>query len=263
MIITKKALLIGIVGIAIAVLIISGVSFAVYKTHVSLAGLMGERKIPIYRVDTAEPKIAVTFNAAWEADEIPEILAVLEKYNAKCTFFVVGSFAEKNPEAINMIARAGHEIANHSDTHPDMTSISEGKIRSQISGCENKVKAICLKAYVPLFRAPSGAYNNALVNTAEEMGYQVIQWDVDSHDWQEHITAESLTNYCFSKTRPGSILLFHVGTKRGYTPKLLPYILETLQKQGLSFVKVSELVYPNDGRSKVDHEGTQHSQQLK
>jgi peptidoglycan/xylan/chitin deacetylase (PgdA/CDA1 family) len=244
-------------GFLVFVTILMGLGFAAQQTQSTIAGLIGAKRVPVYRVSTHKTEIAVTFNAAWEADEVPEILEVLQKYEAKCTFFVLGEFVDKNPEAVRAVAAAGHEIANHSDSHPNMTGMPEDKIRRQILNCDDKIKALVPEAFAPFFRAPSGAYDNRLIETAEALGHQVIQWDVDSHDWQEHITADALINYCFTKTKAGSILLFHVGTKRGYTPRVLPCILENFKNQGFSFVKLSELVYPDDGKSYVDLEGVQ------
>ena len=216
----------------------------------SVAYGFGSRLLPIYSVETAERKIAVTFNCAWDAVDIPDILAALEKYDAKATFFLVGSWAEQNPDAVEMIAKAGHEIGTHSNTHPDMAAISKEKIIEELSrSCERIAAA---GGGTPkLFRAPSGSYNNTLIKTAAEQGFCTIQWDVDSRDWKKPDPAEMVTKVT-ENVQCGSIVLFHSGAEP--TPAALPQILDILSQQGYEFVTVSELIYKenytinNDGR---------------
>ena len=222
---------------------------AIFFTQ-SVAYGFGSRLLPIYSVETPERKIAVTFNCAWDAADIPDILAALEKYDAKATFFLVGSWAEQNPDAVEMIAKAGHEIGTHSNTHPDMAAISKEKIIEELSrSCERIAAA---GGGTPkLFRAPSGSYNNTLIETAAEEGFTTIQWDVDSRDWKKPDPAEMVTKVT-ENVQCGSIVLFHSGAEP--TPAALPQILDILSQQGYEFVTVSELIYKenytinNDGR---------------
>ena len=149
----------------------------------------GSRLLPIYSVETDEKKVAVTFNCAWGAEDIPEILAVLESYEAKATFFILGQWAKENPTAVKMIAKAGHEIGTHSNTHPDMAKISTDKAKEELfRSCEHIEKAGGGKP--KLFRAPSGSYSSELVKTASETGFITIQWDVD--------TLDTYVNICYN-----------------------------------------------------------------
>ncbi len=217
----------------------------------SVAYGFGSRLLPIYSVETPERKIAVTFNCAWDAADIPDILAALEKYDAKATFFLVGSWAEQNPDAVEMIAKAGHEIGTHSNTHPDMAAISKEKIIEELSrSCERIAAA---GGGTPkLFRAPSGSYNNTLIKTAAEQGFCTIQWDVDSRDWKNPDPSEMVTKVT-ENVRCGSIILFHSGAKP--TAKALLQILDILSQQGYSFITVSELIYKDNYT--INNEGRQ------
>jgi len=249
---TKKSLSI----ILIALVILGAAIYGAVKNNFAVpAQAQEERLIPIYNVSTQEKKIAVTFNAAWEADEVKQVLSILKEYNAKCTFFVVGDFADRHPEAIKAIAAAGHEICNHSDSHPDMTTLTAEGVKSQILECEKKINQL-VPDQPRLFRVPSGGYNNMVVENAEALGYQVIQWDADSRDWQSNATLQSIVDNSL-KCGPGSIILFHIGTQNGQTPAALPKILSELQQQGYEFVKVSELILPAEN-SYVDANGTQN-----
>lgn len=211
----------------------------------------GSRLLPVYSVETPEKKVAVTFNCAWEADDIPEILAILEKYEAKATFFILGQWAKENPDSVKMIAKSGHEIGTHSNTHPDMAKISMEEAREELlRSCEHIEKAGGVKP--KLFRAPSGSYSSELIKTASEMSFMTIQWDIDSRDWKDKTAAEMVENVT-KNVGKGSIILFHSGKKN--TLEALPQILEILKNGGYEFVKISDLIYTENYT--IDHTGRQ------
>ncbi|MBQ7875244.1 MAG: polysaccharide deacetylase family protein [Oscillospiraceae bacterium] len=213
----------------------------------------GSRLLPIYSVETDDKKVAVTFNCAWEADDIPSILEILDEYEAKATFFILGQWAEDNPDAVKMIAKAGHEIGTHSNTHPDMAKINAEEIEKELTrSCERIEKSG--GGSPSLFRAPSGSYSNELIKTAQELGFTTIQWDVDSRDWKD-LSAEKMIDSVTSNVRKGSIILFHSG--KANTLEALPRILEILKNSGYQFVGVSELIYTENYT--IDHTGRQHS----
>lgn len=138
-----------------------------------------DKKIPIYCTDRGEEKICtLTFDAAWDDSDTDRLIAVLERYNAKATFFVVGEWAEKYSESVKKLYEAGHEIANHSDTHPHINNLTEQKITEEIEKCGEKIERIT-KTKPVLFRGPYGEYNNMVIETAEKLGYKTLQWDVD------------------------------------------------------------------------------------
>lgn len=212
----------------------------------------GSRLLPIYSVETEEKKIAVTFNCAWSAEDIPQILEILEKYEAKATFFILGQWAKENPSAVKMIAKAGHEIGSHSNTHPDMAKLSEEEIRQEIvKSCKNIENSGGGKT--KLFRAPSGSYSNTLIKTAADMGFTAIQWDVDSRDWKDY-SAEKMVQSVTQNVRAGSIILFHAGKEN--TIAALPQIMEILHNGGYEFVGISDLIYTENYT--MDHTGRQH-----
>ena len=233
-----------------AVIIFAALVFFVFSC---VAMGEGSRILPIYSVETEEKKAAVTFNCAWSAEDIPQILEILDKYEAKATFFILGQWANDNPSAVKMIAEAGHEIGTHSQTHPDMAKLSEEEIRQELlRSCESIEKAGGGEVF--LFRAPSGSYSETLIKTAMEMGFYTIQWDVDSRDWKDY-TAEKMVDSVTKNVMPGSIILFHCGKEN--TLAALPQIMEILHNGGYGFSTVSELIYREDYT--IDHTGRQHS----
>lgn len=213
--------------------------------------LSKKRKLPIYSVDTKEKKVAITFDASWPKDNTDEIIEILDKYDVKATFFLVGTWIDHNPEKLKKLYDKGHEIGNHTNSHPDMNSISRSDLIKEIEVLDNKIKKITGQG-TTLFRCPSGVYNDLIIDTVESTNRFCIQWDVDSIDWKAD-GEEIEFNRVVKKTKPGSIILFHNDGR--YTTKTLPRIIEQLKKEGYTTVTVSELIYKSDFM--IDYNGKQ------
>lgn len=209
------------------------------------------RKLPIYCVKVPEKKIAISFDAAWGSDKTADLLKTLKEHNIKTTFFLVGFWVEKYPEMVKMISDEGHEIGNHSARHPKMSTLSKEQIIKELNSTSEKIEAITGKP-TTLLRPPFGDYNDRLIETAQELGYQVIQWDVDSLDYKDYGT-QAIVDKVLKKVGDGSIVLFH--NNATYTPEALPIILDELQKQGYQIVPISELIYKENYY--IDHTGRQ------
>ena len=209
------------------------------------------RRIPIYSVERTDNKISITFDCAWGSSDIESILKTLKKHNCKATFFVLGTWAEKYPESVKSIVNDGHEIANHSYNHTYYTAISPDKMLEDIEKCNTAIKNICNTSPM-LFRAPSGDYNDAVINSCKKSGMEYIQWSVDSLDWRG-LTCEQMLERIIPKTKSGDILLFHNDT--AHTAQSLDKILTELEKKGFSFLKVSDLIYKDNYT--IDHTGRQ------
>lgn len=243
---------IGKKAVAIAAAVVIILLLAVLFVPRSAAAWSSDRQIPIYSVDTAGEKLAsLTFDAAWGNEDTQELIDILAKYNVKATFFVVGDWVRKYPESVNALHEAGHEVMNHSNTHPDLTKLSAEGIKSEVAACNEALSAVT--GVTPtLIRVPYGAYNDEVVNTIRSMGMEAVQWDVDSLDWKE-LSAGEITDRVIGKVDCGSIVLFHNAAK--HTPEALPGIIENLQQQGFKLVKASELIH--DGQYTLDHTGRQ------
>lgn len=208
------------------------------------------RKIPIYCVGTDEKKIAISFDAAWGNEQTEELIEILDTYGVKTTFFVVGDWVDKYPESVKALHEAGHEVCNHSNTHPYMTKLSQSDQIEELQSCNEKIEAIT-GVSPQLFRPPYGDYDNSVVESVESLQMYPIQWDVDSLDWKDP-TVEQMVERVTSNVQNGSIVLFHNGAKN--TPAALPIILEKLQGEGYEIVPISELIlkenYTIDGTGK-------------
>ena len=139
-----------------------------------------KKQLPIYCVDTlGEKKVAVSFDAAWGADDTDTLLDILKKNDVKATFFLCGYWVDKYPEEVKKIYNAGHDIGNHSNTHPHSSQLSLEENKQNIMDCHNKIKDL-LGFDAFLYRPPFGEYNDTVLNAAKECGYYAVQWDVDT-----------------------------------------------------------------------------------
>lgn len=140
-----------------------------------------ERLLPIYCVETEKPQVAISFDAAWGADDTDTLLQILEENDVKTTFFMCGYWVDKYPEEVKKIAEAGHDLGNHSATHPHMSQLSKEQIKEELITTGNKIEELTgVKS--ELFRPPFGEYTNDVISAAEECGYYTIQWDVEGLD---------------------------------------------------------------------------------
>lgn len=199
-----------------------------------------ERLLPIYCVETEKSQIAISFDAAWGADDTDTLLQILEENDVKTTFFMCGYWVDKYPEEVKKIAEAGHDLGNHSATHPHMSQLSKEQIKEELITTGNKIEELTgVKS--ELFRPPFGEYTNDVISAAEECGYYTIQWDVDSLDWKEYGAQEEISKVLnHKKLGNGSIILFHNDAK--YTPQALDSIIKGLKEKGYEIVPISELI---------------------
>lgn len=211
-----------------------------------------ERKLPIYCVENNKKQIAISFDAAWGADDTDQLISILKTYKVKATFFVVGAWVDKYPDEIKKLSKAGHRVENHSNSHPYMTKLSTEKMITELTACNEKIKEITGRQPV-LFRAPYGDYNNAVIDAVQSQKMFTIQWDVDSLDWFESATPDSIIKNVTEKVKDGSIILMHNDAE--HTPAALPTILKTLQDDGFEFVLIEDLIYKDN--YEIRHDGMQ------
>ncbi|MBR6407705.1 MAG: polysaccharide deacetylase family protein [Clostridia bacterium] len=243
---------VGMPFIIVAVLLVAAAAlFASGAIPGIAAASSAQRLIPIYNVDCPDKRISVSFDAAWGNEDTQKLIDILEQFDVKATFFVVGQWVDKYPESVQALHDAGHEIMNHSDTHPHMPQLSRQQMLEEINACNRKISAITGEA-PSLLRAPYGEYSNALIEVLDSIGMKCIQWDVDSLDWKE-LPASEISDRVLSRVKPGSIVLFHNAAI--HTPEALPTILESLQSDGYEIVPVSRLIY-HSGYT-IDNNGKQ------
>lgn len=211
-----------------------------------------EKLLPIYSVDTDENKVALTINCAWNADDIDLILETLANNQVKATFFIVGDWAEKFPDAVKKIYESGNEIANHSESHAHVNNLTYEKNVEEIIKCSDRIKQITGTG-TSLYRGPYGEYNDTVVKAAEDNNHIMVQWNIDTLDYNG-LTAEAMWERIESKLDKGSIILMHNGTEN--TALALDSIIKNIKEKGYQPVTVSELIYKDNYT--IDNNGVQH-----
>lgn len=242
-------------ALALALLLIVS-AFYVGVMPQTAAVVARKRELPIYSVARDDGVVAISFDASWGGDKTMRLLDILDEYGVKTTFFLVDIWTKNYPELVKEIAARGHEIGNHSATHPHMSQLTAEKIAEELNIQADHVEALT-GTRPTLFRPPYGDYNDRLITTARDMGYQSIQWSVDSQDWKNRGVEDVIKRA--AKAQSGDIVLFHNDAE--YTVDALPTILKDYQARGLTVVPVSEILLQGD--TSIDIQGRMHPAKTK
>ena len=196
-------------------------------------------KITFSQCHVDGPYVAMTFDDGPHAANTPRLLDMLRQRKIHATFFMVGQCVAEFPDIVKKIAADGHEVASHSWSHPQLSSMSEGSVRDQLQKTHDAIIAAC--GVTPkVMRPPYGAFTARQRAWAHgEWGYKCILWDVDPLDWKVR-SAEHVKNEILKQTVPGSIILTHDIHKT--TVDAMPETLDGLLAKGFKFVTVSELL---------------------
>lgn len=163
-------------ALALAALIAATV-WAVQKPE-ALAALAPTRQLPVYCVERADKKIAISFDAAWGNEDTQTLIEILNAHDVRATFFLVGGWVEKFPESVKALSDAGMEIMNHSETHPHLSQLSPEQVKNEVNACSDRIEAIT-GVRPTLFRCPYGEYTDSAIRSIRELGVEPIQWDVE------------------------------------------------------------------------------------
>ncbi len=238
-------------GALVAALVLCFVS-AVYASGIKSAEVAArKRELPIYSVERDDNRIAISFDAAWGSDKTKKILDILDEFGVKTTFFMVDIWTQRYPDLAREIAARGHDIGNHSSTHPKMSTLSREKIKAELETMSDNAEKI-IGVRPRLFRPPYGDYSNQVVLTARELGYETVQWSVDSLDWK-NMGVQPLIDRATRNVKSGDIILFHNDSQ--YILDALPAILKSYQEQGFTIVPISQLLL--QGETTIDAQGRQ------
>ena len=198
-----------------------------------------EPPITFNSVHVDGPYIAMTFDDGPSATLTPKLLDILAAHHMKVTFFVLGEMVAEHPEILARAAREGHEIANHSWSHPNLAKMSQEGVRSQLQRTDDEIKSVTGKRPT-LFRPPYGSITERQKRWIhDEFGYDIILWEVDPLDWKRPGPAV-VRNRILKETRPGSIVLSH--DIHPGTIEAMPSTFDELEAKGFKFVTVSELI---------------------
>lgn len=191
------------------------------------------------------PAVALTFDAGASSAPTTSMLDTLASRNIRVTFFLTGTWIRTNPDLTRRIVADGHEIANHSTSHPDFTTITEAQIQQELNDMAQALLETTGTLPVPYFRPPFGAYNEPVLRTVISTGYLPIFWTLDSLDSvgdpkTPEFLVDRLTNTLTPEKLNGAILLVHCGSQA--TADALPAILDEFAKRGIIVTTLSQVL---------------------
>ncbi|MDP2872420.1 MAG: polysaccharide deacetylase family protein [Bacillota bacterium] len=203
----------------------------------------------VTRIEAGTKRVALTFDCGWFWEPAGPLLDVLKRYDLQVTFFPRGKWIENNPDLVRRMLAEGHEVGNHSYTHPEgLVKQTPEKIDAEIAQGKQALVAVGgEESFVPLYRPPYGAHGDAVSQALEAHGYGwVVMWQVDSLDWMETSGVQAIIDRVLTKVEDGGIVLMHVG--RIETAQALPAIIDDLLGRGYDIVRVTDLLsIRNDG----------------
>ena len=201
-------------------------------------------------------QMALTFDDGPNDPHTMHLLDVLAKHNAKATFFLIGKYVRQRPDIARAIAAAGHEIGNHTDSHPNLILVSAARLRQELADCGKALEdAIGIK--VTLFRPPFGGRRPNVLRTARSMGLSPVMWSVTGYDWSAKSAdqiVEKVGRQIDSRPKAqGEIVLLHdgghmsFGTDRAFTIDATRKLLE--RYAGKQFVTTAGLTRTTQAHS--------------
>lgn len=222
--------------VVIGILLLFLLLFSTYK-------LMNARTFQLFggltnHVQTNEKAVALTFDDG-PTQNVDEILALLDTYDAKATFFLIGNEIEKNPEIAKEIAKNGHQLGNHTYSHKRMIFKSQSFIKTEIEDTNQLIKKAGYTGDID-FRPPNGKRLIGLPYYLKKANMDTILWDIEPDTYYQ--VAEDKVNYVKESVKPGSVILMHpMYDQTGEELKAIEGVLKTLMEEGYTFVTVNEL----------------------
>ncbi|MDR3563567.1 MAG: polysaccharide deacetylase family protein [Negativicutes bacterium] len=211
---------------------------ALFPDILQLMAVDGATPNPIYHGNKSDPKVAIGCNVFWGEEYLPEMLDILDQNKIKITFFVGGSWAKRHPEMVKLIAQRGHEIGNHSYSHPHPNTLSKEQNKDQILRAEELIRDYT-GVRTSLYAPPYGEFNVTVLQAASELNYTTILWSIDTIDWKRP-SKDIIVSRVEKKLHNGAIILIHP-TKP--TTDALPELIALIQSRGLSVNPVSALLH--------------------
>ncbi len=213
---------------------------AAARTRRAMAQLSMRRE-PVYRGSERRTLVALTFDDGPGTDTM-RILQALTRLRVPATFFVIGRQIAGRERELRAVVAHGHAIGNHTWDHPDLTRLSRARVRSELLGTRNAIRAATGVDPV-LYRPPYGAVDRRVMAAVAGARMVPVLWDVDGDDWADDATPARVARTVMREVRPGSIILLHDGGgRRGVTVRALPRIVAGLRARHLEIVPLTRLL---------------------
>src|SRR5690625_339467 len=202
-----------------------------------------------YRKNTTEKEIALTFDDYASETRTREILRILADYNIKSTFFLIGSAVENNPHLAKVILHAGHEVASHSYHHVNVTEMTPEELQEDVIMAHHSLTYAIQQSPLLYFRPAQGLIDDRSAKVITATGIETIAlYDIASFDWNVDYTVEDIYHRVMDRVGPGKVIVMHI-LDESNTVEALPLIIENLQEQGYTFVKLSSWIEEDNEES--------------
>lgn len=196
-----------------------------------------------------EPNIALTFNISWGEEKVHDILQQLEKHQIIATFFLSGEWAEKHPDIVQKISDHKHDIGMLGYRYKSYLEQDIDQVRKDLFHAQEVFQKLGFEE-LKLLRTPSGHFNEEVIKLSEQLGFQIIHWNVNPNDWENPGT-QNIIDIVMQQTENGDILLLHASDAAKQTANALEIILPGLTKKGFEFVTMTELINQASSQSKL------------
>jgi len=191
---------------------------------------------------TQDKEVALTFDD-WASEAVVlEVLDILDEYDIQSTFYLKTKIVRENPNLARLLIERGHEVANHSHSHLDSTTLTPEELQNDLYKAHKIITEAIQEQPKLYFRPPFGRIDDQSALAVTAMGFKALgMYDVSSYDWNKEYTEEDVVNRVLTNVQPGSVIVMHI-LNDIHTPKVLPDVIEALQNEGYEFVLTSEWI---------------------
>jgi peptidoglycan/xylan/chitin deacetylase (PgdA/CDA1 family) len=196
----------------------------------------------IYGGNPQHKRIALTLDVEADPKPLLPILETLKEKGVRATFFILGQFAKAHPDLVKRIVDEGHEIGNHSWSHPDFRTLTREQMVEELRKTEETIQKITGQSTKPYFRPPFSYRNKETIQVAGEEGYLTIVWTTETYDWKQGATVRTMVASVLKEAKPGGIVVMH--TSKARDAEALPDLIDALRREGYEVVTLSEVLGP-------------------
>src|SRR5699024_10512138 len=198
-----------------------------------------------YQEETDKKEVALTFDDWASEGVVLEVLDILDTYDIQSTFYIKTSNVRKNPNLARLLIERGHEVANHSHSHLDSTTLSTEELQQDVYQAHKIITEAIQEQPTLYFRPPFGRIDDESARSITAMGFEALgMYDISSYDWNEEYTEADVIERVMTNVQPGSVIVMHI-LDDIHTPSVLSDLIESLQKEGYEFVLTSDWIANN------------------
>jgi peptidoglycan-N-acetylmuramic acid deacetylase len=199
----------------------------------------------IFLGDITKKEIYLTFDNGYENGYTIKVLDVLNQIKVPAAFFVTGHYVKDQPELVKRMVREGHIIGNHSWSHPDMSQISDIRLKTELEKLKDEVSKVTGQKEMPFTRPPSGIFSERVLRVSKELGYTNVFWSIAYKDWDEKVQKGWKYAYdnVMSQIHPGAVIMLHTVSRDN--SEALEKIINDTRARGYEFKSLDQLACKN------------------